>query len=124
MKVSAFEKILRKVVREEINYALKHEISMLKEELSTATPQQQVVNEENNPQSKQELENFRAKLRAQMPPPNFNTGDNTLNNLLAETAQQPSPEEVFSANDPVNQFLNKDYTEIMQAIDKKKDYRP
>ena len=52
MKVSAFEKILRKVVREEINYALKHEISMLKEELSTATPQQQVVNEENNPQSK------------------------------------------------------------------------
>ena len=59
-----------------------------------------------------------------MPPPNFNTGDNTLNNLLAETARQPSPEEIFSANDPVNQFLNKDYTEIMQAIDKKKDYRP
>ena len=34
MKLSAFEKIIRKVVREEIDYALRREIELLKEELS------------------------------------------------------------------------------------------
>jgi len=120
MKVSAFEKILRKVVREEIDHALKREIALLKEGISHSSPQQQVV-EQADPQ---EVESFRAKLRAQMPPPNFNTGNDTLNSLLSETAVTPSPEERFNANDPVNQFINKDYSEIMSAIEKKKNYRP
>ena len=38
MKLSAFEKIIRKVVREEIDYALRREISSLKEELTYKTP--------------------------------------------------------------------------------------
>ena len=33
MKLNAFEKIIRKVVREEIDYALRREIALLKEEL-------------------------------------------------------------------------------------------
>ena len=120
MKLSAFEKIIRKVVREEIDHALRREIALLKEEL-TPQPQQRVV------ESKvdiQEAKDFRAKLRAQMPPPNFNTGNDTLNSLLSETAMAPTPEQTFAANDPINQFVNKDYSAVMQAIDKKKDYRP
>jgi hypothetical protein len=120
MKLSAFEKLIRKVVREEIDYALKREIKTLKEGLTPQPTQQRVV-EESDPQ---EVEAFRAKLRAQMPPPNFNTGNDTLNGLLSETAISPAPEEVFAANDPVNQFVNKDYSEIMSAIDSKKNYRP
>ena len=120
MKLSAFEKIIRNVVREEIDHALRREIALLKEELTTQPVKERVV-ETQNPQ---EVENFRAKLRAQMPPPNFNTGNDTLNSLLSETAIAPTPEETFNANDPVNQFLNKDYGPIMSAIEKKKDFRP
>ena len=121
MKLSVFEKIIRKVVREEIDYALKREIALLKEELTVQSTQQRVVETADNIQ---EVEDFRAKLRQQMPPPNFNTGNNTLNSLLSETAITPSPEETFAANDPVNQFLNKDYGPIMSAIKKKKEFRP
>ena len=117
MKLSAFEKIIRKVVREEIDHALRREIALLKEELNTQP--QQVI--ESKPE---DVEGFRAKLREQMPPPNFNTGNSTLNSLLSETAMAPTPEQTFAANDPINQFVNKDYSEIMQAIDKKKDFRP
>ena len=120
MKLNSFEKIIRKVVREEIDYALRREIALLKEEL-TSQPQQRVVESQSNPQ---EVEDFRAKLRAQMPPPNFNTGNDTLNSLLSETAMAPTPEQTFASNDPVNQFINKDYGPLMNAMDKKKSFRP
>ena len=120
MKLSAFEKIIRKVVREEIDYALKREMDKLKKDLKKT----KLVVQETTEAPIEEVENFRAKLKAQMPPPQFNTGDNTLNSLLSETAMSPTPEETFAANDPVNQFLNKDYGPIMSAIEKKKDFRP
>ena len=121
MKLSAFEKIIRKVVREEIDHALRREIALLKEELNTQPTQQRVVETKHN---SQEVESFRSKLREQMPPPNFNTGNDTLNSLLSETAMAPTPEETFAANDPINQFINKDYRQVMQAIDNKKNFRP
>lgn len=119
MKLSAFEQIIRKVIREEIDYALKREINALKEELSVSKP---IVHEtkENNSLK----EEFRAKIKSQMPPPNFNTGNGTLDSLLSETALAPTPEQTFTSNDPVNQFINKDYSELMNAIDKKKEFRP
>jgi len=120
MKLSAFEKIIRNVVREEIDHALRREIALLKEELNTQPVKERVVEVQNT----QEVEDFRAKLRAQMPPPNFNTGNDTLNTLLSETAMAPTPEETFATNDPVNQFLNKDYSQLMGAIEKKKEFRP
>ena len=120
MKLSAFEKIIRKVVREEIDYALKREMDKLKKDLKKT----KLVVKETTEAPIKEVEDFRAKLKAQMPPPQFNTGDNTLNSLLSETAMAPTPEETFAANDPVNQFLNKDYGPIMSAIEKKKDFRP
>jgi len=116
MKLSAFENIIRKVVREEIDYALKREISPLKEGLMPPSTQPKVGATEN-------VEDFRSKLRSQIAP-EFNTGNGTLDSLLSETAQSPTAEETFNSNDPVNQFANKDYTQLLTAIDKKKDYRP
>lgn len=119
MKLKVFEEIIRKVVREEIDYALKKELSLLREEFNQDKP---IINNiKENPSLKEEL---RSKIKAQMPPPNFNTGNDTLNSLLSQTAITPSSEETFEANDPVNQFLGKDYSGLMEAIDKKKNYRP
>ena len=118
MKLSAFEKVIRKVVREEIDYALRREIALLKEEL-TKPNQNLQINESNNSKEKTE---FRQKLQQQIP--TFNTGDGTLDSLLNETALTPSPEETFAVNDPVNQFINKDYGPLMEAMDKNKKYRP
>ena len=126
MKLDTFEKIIRKVVREEIDHALRREIALLKEELNTQ-PQQRVVETKHDPfydVNPQEAKDFRAKLREQMPPPNFNTGNGTLDSLLSETALAPTPEETFTSNDPVNQFINKDYSQLMEAIDKKREFRP
>ena len=118
MKLNAFEKIIRKVVREEIDYALRREITSLKEELSGVKPV--IAEKKENKAAKAE---FRQKIQQQMP--SFNTGNGTLDSLLNETAVSPSAEEVFKTNDPVNQFLNKDYSGLMAAMDKKKEhFRP
>ena len=102
MKLNAFEKIIRKVVREEIDYALKRELTYLKEEINKPNSNIQTERLDINP-SKEE---FRQKVKQQMPA--FNTGDNTLDSLLNETAASPSREDIFEANDPVNQVINKD----------------
>ena len=44
MKLSAFEKVIRKVVREEIDYALRREIAFLKENLTS----QMIMSKNNN----------------------------------------------------------------------------
>ncbi len=120
MKSSAFEKLIRNVVREEIDHALRREIALLKEELTPSLPQQRVVENKSEPN----VEEFRSKLRSQMPPPNFNTGDATLNGLLQETATSPTWEERVASNDPVSEFANKDYSQVMKAIENKKGFRP
>ena len=76
MKLNAFEKIIRKVVREEIDYALRREIALLKEELST--PKTVVTERKTEPST----DEFRQKLKEQFTPPSFNSGDATLDSLL------------------------------------------
>ena len=53
MKLSAFEKVIRKVVREEIDYALRREIALLKENLTTNN---QTINEVRNKPAPEELD--------------------------------------------------------------------
>tara|TARA_B100002019_G_scaffold226212_1_gene199249 strand:+ start:2262 stop:2618 length:357 start_codon:yes stop_codon:yes gene_type:complete len=118
MKLNAFEKIIRKVVREEIDYALRREIAMLKEELTKPTSNSLTTKMNDKPLK----EEFRQKITQQMP--SFNTGNGTLDSLLNETAITPSSEEIFNANDPVNQFINKDYGPLMEAMNKNKNFRP
>ena len=118
MKLSAFEKVIRKVVREEIDYALRREIALLKENLTTNN---QTVTEVKNEPAPEE---FRQKLREQFTPQAFSQ-DSTLNGLLNETAQSSHDmqQHQYNPHDPVNQFLNKDYSQLMKAIDKKKNFR-
>lgn len=121
MKLNTFEKIIRKVVREEIDYALRREIALLKEELTNPT---QVIAERRNEPAPEE---FRQKLKEQFTPPSFNSGDSTLDSLLNETAINSAPlvtEPQQNQNDPVSQFVNKDYRELMTAMDNKKNFRP
>jgi len=119
MKLSAFAKVIRKVVREEIDYALRREIALLKENLTTNN---QVITEVKNEPSPEE---FKQKLREQFTPQAFSQ-DNTLNSLLNETAQSShnQPNTQHNPHDPVNQFLNKDYSKLMKAIEGKKNFRP
>ena len=118
MKLSAFEKIIRKVVREEIDYALKRELTYLKEEINSDNKNLQIKESDTS----KEKDEFRQKIKQQMP--SFNTGNETLNSLLNETATTPSSEETYMANDPVNQFINKDYAPLMKAMEKNKNFRP
>ena len=83
MKLSAFEKIIRKVVREEIDYALRREITILKEEL---TNNNQVISEVKNEPAPEE---FRQKLREQFTPQAFSQ-DSTLNGLLDHNGYKTS----------------------------------
>ena len=117
MKLNTFEKIIRKVIREEIDYALRRELALLKEELSNTKP---IIKEKI--EDEKAKTDFRAKITQQLP--NFNTGNNTLDSLLNETAVSPSQEEIFETNDPVNQFINKDYGPLLKAMDKSKNFRP
>lgn len=117
MKLNTFEKIIRKVIREEIDYALAREFTLLKEQLHNNSS---IINEKIK--DKKSKDNFREKITEQLP--NFNTGNNTLDSLLNETAITPSKEEIFEANDPVNQFINKDYGPLLKAIEKNKNFRP
>ena len=118
MKLNAFEKIIRKVVREEIDYALRREIAILKEELVKPNSNSLSTKTDNKPLK----EEFRQKIVQQMP--SFNTGNGTLDSLLNETAVTPSNEEIFNANDPINQFINKDYSPLLKAMENKKNFRP
>ena len=137
MKAKTFENLIRKVVREEIDYALRREIRSLKEDLqsenkSQIVEQKPVLQKANN--LKQEI--FAKKhIKAQQ----F-TSNNTLNDLLNETAQgdtnldrgtSPVTMEgdfstvggvpVESVPEEVQNAVTRDYSALMEAIDKKKN---
>jgi hypothetical protein len=117
MKAKTFENLIRKIVREEIDYALRREIKSLKEDLrDEITP---IIKEQHT---------FKKQ--------NF-VKDNTLNELLNETAQGDTNTQTAMApvNDPfstsgvvpteampakIANVVNRDYRSLMKAIDKKK----
>ena len=97
MKAKTFENLIRKVVREEIDYALRREIKSLKEDLRdelkpTIVEQiQNPVNTPSEPISETTKTSLREKIMGNAPAKpkqtrNF-TSNSTLNGLLNETAQ-------------------------------------
>ena len=95
MKASTFENLIRKVVREEIDYSLRREIKSLKEDLrSEIKPtivEQQVESTKINPIPTAAKNSLREKIMGTAPikqhtPKNY-TSNSTLNDLLNETAQ-------------------------------------
>jgi hypothetical protein len=125
MKAKTFENLIRKVVREEIDYALRREIKTLKEDLR----------DELKPSLKEKIMGKKPMKRH-----NF-VGDNTLNDLLNETAAgdtnlnsgnapvslaqpfatgAPLPMDTTGMPSSVANAVTKDYSALMKAIDKKK----
>ena len=138
MKAKTFEKFIRKIIREEIDYALRREIRSLKEDLrdefkSTITEQTNVSTPEVTPNSLKEKIMGKKPIKKQ----NF-VGDKTLNDLLNETAAGDTNTQTamapvtdpFSSSDvlpteamptEVANVVNRDYRDLMKAIDKKKN---
>ena len=127
MKATVFEKLIRKVVREEIDYALRREIKSLKEdlreELKPTIVEQSLPKRTPIPSNVQT--SLKNKIMGNKPIAKQFVANNTLNALLNETAagntntesalapSQPMPTEVANV-------VNRDYRELMRAIDAKK----
>ena len=136
MKAKTFENLIRKIVREEIDYALRREIKSLKEDIRDELQPTITEQIEKPPQNslKEEIMGKKAFKRK-----NF-VGNSTLNDLLNETAQGDtnlnrsmspvSMEGDFStiggvpaeaAPKAVVDAVNRDYSSLMKAIDKKRN---
>ena len=112
MKAKTFENLIRKVVREEIDYALRREIKTLKEDLrdelkpTIVEHTERLVEVPNTPISEPVKNSLREKIMGSNPLPkkpqikkNF-TNNSALNDLLNETAQGSTNTE--SGNAPVS----------------------
>ena len=130
MKATVFEKLIRKVVREEIDYALRREIKSLKEDLREElkpTIVEQSTQRTSIPKNVQT--SLKEKIIGKKPISQQFVSNNTLNTLLNETAQGDTNLESLSSPEPsmpveIANVVNRDYRELMRAIDKKKNSRP
>ena len=135
MKAKTFENLIRKIVREEIDYALRREIKSLKEDLRSEN--KPIVNERQNSSLKETIMGTpKTKKRKKI---NFGVS-NTLNDLLNETAQgdtntetiapasmarpfatgAPLSEDTAGMPESVAKAVTRDYSGLMKAINKKK----
>ena len=134
MKASTFENLIRKVVREEIDYSLRREIKSLKEDLrSELKPTIVEQNERQTEIPEIAKQSLKEKIMGntpikQHPKTNF-TQNSALNDLLNETAQgdtntqtatAPSIMETTNMPDPIAKAVTRDYSDLMKAINKKK----
>ena len=141
MKAKTFENLIRKIVREEIDYALRREIKSLKEdlrdEIKPIIKEQSITNEQSIPNNVKN--SLKEKIMGKKPIKKQNfVKDNTLNDLLNETAQGDTNTQTamapvtdpFSSSDvlptdimptPVQKAVNRDYRSLMKAIEKKKN---
>ena len=144
MKAKTFENLIRKVVREEIDYALRREIKTLKEDLRNEISSPIVEQYEESPALKTPKNNLKRQIMGSEPMKtkpfvkrNF-TSNSALNDLLNETAQgdtrlngnvSPVSMEgdfntigdmpVEAAPKEVADAVTRDYSSLMEAIDKR-----
>ena len=141
MKAKTFESLIRKVVREEIDYALRREIKSLKEDLRDEFKPTIVEHTERMVEVPQQS-SLKEKIMGKKPfkKQNF-VGNSTLNDLLNETAAgdtntqsamapvslsqpfatgAPLPMDTTGKPDSVANAVTRDYSSLMKAIDKKK----
>ena len=143
MKAKTFENLIRRIVREEIDYALRREIKSLKEdlrdEIKPVITEQPVIPVPENVKT-----SLKEKIMGKVPlkniPKKTFVKDSTLNDLLNETAQGDtnlnggaspvSMEGNFNtiggmpaeaAPKVVQEAVNRDYSALMKAIEKKKN---
>jgi hypothetical protein len=146
MKAKTFENLIRKVVREEIDYSLRREIKSLKEDLRDELKPTIVEHTEKRVEMPEATKNsLRDKIMGTQPikqhkPQNY-TSNSALNDLLNETAagdtntqtaQSPVsltnpfatggslPLDAAGMPEPVAKAVTRDYSDLMGAILKKK----
>ena len=148
MKAKTFENLIRKVVREEIDYALRREIKSLKEDLRDELKPTIVEHTERMVEVPKTVKNsLKQKIMGTNPiikkeTPNLNyTKDASLNVLLNETAMgdtnldsgnapvslaqpfatgAPLPMDTTGMPAEVASAVTRDYSGLMKAINKKK----
>ena len=141
MKAKTFENLIRKVVREEIDYALRREIKSLKEDLRDELKRTIIEHTERTVEVPQQ-NSLKEKIMGKKPfkKQNF-SGNSTLNDLLNETAAgdtntqsamapvslsqpfatgAPLPMDTAGMPTEVANAVTRDYSSLMKAIDKKK----
>ena len=139
MKAKTFENLIRKVVREEIDYALRREIKSLKEDLRDELKPTITEHTERKVEVPQQS-SLKEKIMGKKPfkKQNF-TVNSTLNDLLNETAAgdtntqsapvslsqpfatgAPLPMDTAGMPTEVANAVTRDYSRLMKAIDKKK----
>ena len=138
MKAKTFENLIRKIVREEIDYALRREIKSLKEDL-TDELKPIIVEQKQKMVEVPDKNSLREKIMGKKPQFKKQTfsSDNTLNDLLNETTRGDTNTQTgmapvgdpFSSSEvlpteampaPVQNVVNRDYRDLMKAIEKKK----
>ena len=146
MKAATFENLIRKVVREEIDYSLRREIKTLKEDLRDELKPTIVEHTERIVEvPKAAKTSLKEKIMGtqpikQQPTQNF-TSNSALNDLLNETAQgstntknanapinmaqpfatgAPLPDNAAGLPPEVASAITRDYSDLMGAILKKK----
>jgi len=110
MKAKTFENLIRKVVREEIDYALGRELKSLREDLrnelkpTIVEHTERMVEVPNNPIPENEKNSLREKIMGTQPikqgPKRSFTNNSALNDLLNETARGNTNTQ--SGNSPVS----------------------
>ena len=137
MKAKTFENLIRKIVREEIDYALRREIKSLKEDLRDELKPTIVEHTERMVEVPQKS-SLKEKIMGKKPfkKQQF-VGNSTLNDLLNEiaagdtntqSAMAPvsdpfstgAPMETAGMPTEVANAVTRDYSSLMKAIDKKK----
>ena len=127
MKASTFENLIRKVVREEIDYSLRREIKSLKEDLRDELKPTIVEHTKSQVEVPQEAKSsLREKIMGTQPikqrPPQNYTSNSSLNDLLNETAQgdtntqtamAPSVTETANMSEPVAKAVTRDYSDLL-----------
>ena len=141
MKAKTFQNLIRKIVREEIDYALRREIKSLKEDLRDELKPTIVEHKERMVEVPQQ-NSLKEKIMGKKPLKKHQfVGNSTLNDLLNETAAgdtntrsamapanlsqpfatgAPMPMDTTNMPESVANAVTRDYSSLMKAIDKKK----
>jgi hypothetical protein len=142
MKAKTFENLIRRVVREEIDYALRREIKSLKEDLRDELKPTITEHKEKIVEVPEDVKNsLKEKIMGTQPlkkrPKQNYTSNNALNDLLNETAagdtntqsamapvsdpfSTGAPMETTGMPTEVANAVTRDYSGLMKAIAKKK----
>ena len=131
MKLSIFKKVIREVVREEIEYSIKGLRKELKEVLVSSI-NKNMLEENTSGTTSKPIEKKSRPTEQRVPM----TKDSILNDILQETANdgewkniskeaevQSVTDDTTGLPDHLADALNKDYSQVMKAVDKKSKFK-